>query len=96
MNHELKDICQWRQRNEVSLNGGKTNIIVKNKQQTITKDLNFKACGQKAHATNTMKYVGVYLNDSLTWHTHLTAFLPKLNRALVYLQKYVNTHKNSY
>ena len=34
-----------------------------------------------------MKYLCVYLNDSLTWDTHLTVLLPKLNRAVGLIAK---------
>ena len=64
VNHDLKHLCQWISHNKLSLNDGKTEIIFfKNKQQTITKHLNFRVSGQKIHPTNTVKYVGVYLND---------------------------------
>ena len=41
--------------------------------------LNFRIGGQKIHPTNTVKYLGVHLNNSITWDTHLTVLLPKLN-----------------
>ena len=34
-----------------------------------------------------MKYLGIQLNDSLTWKTHLISLLPKLNRAIGLLSK---------
>ena len=72
----------------MSLKGSKTEIIIfKNKRKTITKHLNFRESGQKIHRTNTAKYLDVYLNDSLTWDTHLTVLLPKLNRAVGLLAK---------
>ena len=80
MNHELKHLCQWIRSNKSSLNGSETEIIIfKNKQQTITKHFNFRVSGQKIHPTNTVKYLGVYLNDSLMWDTHIRVILLKLN-----------------
>ena len=88
VNHDLIHLCQWIRSNKLSLNGSKTDIIIfKNKQQTITKHLNFKVSGQEIHPANTVKYLGVYLNDSLTWDTHLIVLLPKLNRAVGLLAK---------
>ena len=83
MNHDLKHHCQWIQSSKLSLNGDRTEIIIfKNKQQIITKYHNIRVGSQKIHPTNTVKYLGIYLNDSLTWDTHLTILLPKLNRTV--------------
>ena len=72
----------------MSLNGGQTEtIIFKNNQQTITKHLNFRVSGHKIHPKNTVKYLDVYLNDFLTWDTHLTVLLPQLNWAVGLLSK---------
>ena len=43
--------------------------------------------GQKINPTNSVKYLGVFLNDSLTSTTHLTNLIPKLNRAIGLLAK---------
>ena len=53
---------------KLSLNTGKTEIIVfKNKKQEITRHLNFRIIGQKIIPTMSVKYLGVFLNDSLSW-----------------------------
>ena len=55
-------------------------ITFKHKQPIITKHLNFRVNGQKINTTTSVKYLGVYLNDSLTWETHFKNLIPKLNR----------------
>ena len=88
MNLDLKHLCQWIRSNKLSLNGGKPEIIIfKTKQETKTKHFHFRVSGQKIHPTNTMEYLDVYLNDSLTWDTYLIVFLPKLYRAVGLLVK---------
>ena len=83
VNHDLKHFCQWTRSNKFSPNSGKTEIIIfEYKQQTITKHLNFRVSDQKIHPKNTVKYLGVYLNDSQTLDTHLTVLLPKRNLAV--------------
>ena len=73
---------------EKSLNTGKTEIIVlKNKKQEITKSLNFRISGQKIIPTMRLKNLGVVLNDSLSWYTHLNTLIPKRNRAIGLLAK---------
>ena len=43
--------------------------------------------GQKIISTMSVKYLGVFLNDSLSWDTHLNTLIPKLNRAIGLLAK---------
>ena len=88
VNHDLKHLCQWLRSNKISLNASKTEIIiVKHKQTIITKHMNFRVSGQKINTTTSAKYLGVYLNVSLTWETHFKNLIPKLNRAIGLLFK---------
>ena len=61
--------------------------LFKRKDQVITKYLNFRISGQKINPTFSVQYLGVFLNDSQTWTTHLTNLMPKLNRAIGLLAK---------
>ena len=49
--------------------------------------MNFRVSGQKINTTTSVKYLGVCLNDSLTWETHFKNLIPKLNRAIGLLSK---------
>ena len=49
--------------------------------------MNFRVSGQKINTTTGVKYLCVYLNDSLTWETHFKNLIPKPNRAIVLLPK---------
>ena len=49
--------------------------------------MNFRVSGQKINTTTGVKYLGVYLNDSLTWETHFKNLIPKFNRAIGRLSK---------
>ena len=97
MNHDLRLLNEWLRANKISLNANKTEIIIfKRKNKKIEKKLNFRVSGQKINTTTTVKYLGVHLNDSLTWNTHLENLLPKLNRAMVYCPKYAITLQNTF
>ena len=88
VNSDLKALRQWICSNKLSLNTGKTEIVVfKNKKQEIRKHLDFRISGQKIIPTRSMKYLGVFLSDSLSWDTHLNALIPKLSRAAGLLAK---------
>ena len=49
--------------------------------------MNFRVSAKKINTTTCVKYLGVYLNDSLTWETHFKNLIPKLNRAIGLLSK---------
>ena len=41
----------------------------------------------KRNTTTSVKYLGVYLNNSHTWETHFKNLIPKLNTAIGFLSK---------
>ena len=65
VNHDLRLLCHWLRANKISLNASKTeSIIFKRKNKQIQKHLNFRVSGQKIEITNSVKYLGIQLNDS--------------------------------
>ena len=52
--------------------------------------MRFRVSGQKINITTSITYLGVYLNDSLTWETHFKHLIPNLNRAIGLLSKVRN------
>ena len=75
--------CQQLRSNKISLNASKTELIIfKHKQTIITKHVNFRISGQKINTTTIVKYLGVYLKDSLTWEKHFKNLIPKRNKAI--------------
>lgn len=88
INHDLALITTWLRANKISLNTSKTEIIIfRSKRKTITKKLNFRISGQKIPISKTVKYLGVILNENLSWDSHMDYILPKLNRGLGLLSK---------
>ena len=80
INHDLKHLCQWIQSNRLSLNGGKTKIMIfRNRSQQINKKLNIRVSREKINPTSSVKYLGVHLTPTLSWNTHLLELIPKLN-----------------
>ena len=85
INDDLKYLCQWIRSNKLSLNGGKTKIIVfRNRYQQMTTKLNFRV---KNKSTSSVKYLGAHLTHTLTWNTFLHELIPKLSRAVGLLSK---------
>ena len=88
VNHDLALITVWLRANKISLNTSKTKIVLfRSKRKTITKKLNFRISGQNIPISKSVKYLGVMLNENLSWDSHMAYILPKLNRGLGLLLK---------
>ena len=88
MNHDLALITDWLRANKISLNTSKTKVLIyKPKTKNIYKNLNFTISGQKIEISDSIKYLGLYLQDTLEWDIHLNAIIKKLQRAIGLLSK---------
>ena len=71
-----------------SLNSGKTELILfRCKNKNITKKMNFRISGQKINITCETKYLGLILDEHLTFKYHLENLKLRLNRANCLLLK---------
>ena len=74
--------------NRISLNVSKTEIILFHpKTKTITKHLNFRKSWQKVNIVKQTKYLGIYLDEHLTWNFQLDQIKRKLSRSCGLLAK---------
>ena len=102
INYDLKQLCTWLRCNKISLNASKTEIIIfRSKQKEIKKHLNFRINGQLIKTKTMTKYLGLILDENLSWETHLNTLRLKLARAngmLAKIRHYVPFHilKNIY
>ena len=72
INYDLFQIVQWLRASRVSLNASKTEItLFRPKTKTMTKHLNFRISGQKINIVKQTKYVGIFLDEHLTWNFQL-------------------------
>ena len=68
--------------NRISLNVDKTDIILfRSKNEKVKKKLNFRLSGQKIIPTTHNKYLGILLDQHLSWDQHLKIVKQKLSRA---------------
>ena len=81
INHDLNLIVHWLRAHRISLNVEKTEIIFRPKAKDITKKLNFRISGQKIHISKLVKYLGLMLDESLTWSSHISMLKAKLSKA---------------
>lgn len=94
----LKEILKWFRANKLCVNIGKTCYsIFANKNKNIPATLNtLKADNMTIDRTNVSKYLGLHMDDGLTWETHINNInndLVKITNAFKIIKNKV-THNN--
>ena len=97
MNKDLRSLSKWLNANKISLNITKTEVLIfKRKGRIFDTDLKLKLCGKKLFTSESVKYLGVILDECLQWKFHINQLCLKLNKANAMLCKihhYVNETK---
>ena len=81
VNNELKKVKQWHDVNKLSLNIDKTNFIIfKSPQHSSLGTVNIKIGNQPVKQSRYVKFLGVLLDENLSWKYHLSELSKKLAR----------------
>ena len=68
VNCDLRHIVEWLRANKISLNSGKTELVLlRSKNNEITKNMNFSISEQKINILCKTKYLGLRLEEHLTF-----------------------------
>ena len=82
MNIDLKNLLKWLKSNKISLNVKKTELVLfKQPNKELNYDLKIKLDGKRLFPVKYVKYLGVFLDDNLSWGTHIDFVANKLRRA---------------
>lgn len=88
MNAELKLVSNWLRLNKLSLNEDKTELIIfRSKQHHMDYDINIKLNDILLQPKASVKYLGLYLDNHLSWTVHINHLSKKLSRANGILSK---------
>ena len=88
MNSDLKNLSQWLKANKLSLNVTKTELIIFHSSSKKTDpSLKIILDGKRLIQTDTVKYLGVLLDDCLLWSKQINHVATKLNQASGILSK---------
>ena len=94
INKDLKSLVTWLRANKISLNASKTEMLIfRDPRKKINFDLKIKIDGKKITPSRSVKYLGIFIDCHLNWHTHRAELSTKLSRAVGMLSKiryYVN------
>ena len=83
INTELKQVVKWLKLNKLSLNAGKTKLIIFHSQRKHMDydSISIKLGRKKLKTVTHVKYLGMQIDDSLTWNYHIDELCRKLSRA---------------
>ena len=91
MNKELQYLFQWLCANRLSLNVGKTEFILfRPPRVKLENRIILTLHGTKLYASNKIKYLGLILDDRLTWKYHIDELSKNLSRSVGMLYKIRN------
>jgi hypothetical protein len=83
INVELKSLFDWLCANRLSLNVSKTEFVIFRPPRTnLEKRVVLKLNGVKLFESSKIKYLGIILDNKLTWKHHIHELSKKLNRAV--------------
>ena len=88
LNKDLKLLYEWLCSNRLSLNAGKTEFIVfRPERYNNTECLTLKLHHTKLFESAKIKYLGLILDNKLSWKHHIAELSKKLSRAVGLLYK---------
>ena len=89
INTELKNVSTWLCLNRLSLNEDKTELIIFHSKRNIPKldKFSIKLNNKKLAPVDCVKYLGMYIDKTLSWDTHIFHLTKKLSRANGILSK---------
>ena len=91
INLDLRFLCNWLKANKISLNASKTEMLIfRDPNRKIDFDLKIKIDGKRVTPSKYVKYLGIYLDNFLSWHQQEQDMRSRLSRAAGMLCKVRN------
>ena len=88
VNTELKLVTNWLRLNKLSLNATKTELVIfRSKWRKLDREMIIKLNGKRLTPTDNVKYLGMYLDNHLSWDQHILKLSTTLSRANGILSK---------
>ena len=88
VSYELKNLAYWLKANKISLNVAKTkHLLFTSPKKQLGSDLKIKLNGKRFCETDSVKYLGIQIDKSLTWKRQINHVTLRLNNANAKLSK---------
>jgi hypothetical protein len=83
-------VSEWFKQNSLSLNVGKTYFTHFFSKSVIHSDINITYENNYITKVNDLKFLGLNINDTLTWKSCIETILPKLSSACFAIKPFVS------
>ena len=87
VNNELKQLGLWFRANKLSLNVNKTNFIMFNNTKQLRTDVHIVTNGINIEQVTNTKFLGVTIDENLTWREHIKMVETKVSKSIAVLYK---------
>ena len=88
LNKDLKNLTNWLNTNKISLNVGKTEMILfKSIKKSLDSQLKLKLNGERLYQISSVKHLQIKIDQYLNWQDHINNTAIKLNKANAMLYK---------
>lgn len=87
VNHDLQSLVDWFRANKLSLNPSKTNYMLFSPHKTDHSEHSIKIGSDIIEQKNYCKFLGLVIDDKLTWSEHIAHTMSKLSRSLYALNR---------
>ncbi len=88
MNNELHNFDLWLKSNKLSVNVKKPKyVIFKTSKKKINHNFLFHYENEILHQVNSIKFLGVYIDQNLTWKDHINYVSKKISKSIGIIHK---------
>ena len=82
INAELENVNTWVKLNKLSLNAQKTKLVLFHRKQKHVNDVDVKIDNTMIERVQTFNYLGIMLNETLSWKSHIAMVSNKISKAI--------------
>ena len=90
INDEIEKIAIWLKVNKLSLNVQKTKLIIFHRKQKHIQNLNISINGIIIERVESFNFLGIILQETLSWDNHVTLVKTKISKAIGILYRLKN------
>ena len=83
VNFDMKNLTDWLNANEISLNVHNTELVIfEHQRKKIGSEVKIKLNTKQLYPPDSVKYLGIKIDENLNWKHHVSDTAIKLNRAI--------------
>ena len=90
INGELEKVNTWLKLNKLSLNAQKTKLMVFHRKQKHVDEMNVQINGTKFKSLKSFNFLGIMLDENLTWKSHIEMVGKKISKVTGILYRLQN------